>query len=124
MAAPARNDGPVLDPAALDQLRALQRPGRPNLIERVIKLFRVDAPARLEALKLALAQEDWDSFRREAHTLKSSAANIGANHMRQIASAAERAVLDRRIDELKQGVTHLESALEEVLDALDGGCDG
>lgn len=124
MAAPAKNVPTVLDPSALDQLRALQRPGRPNLVERVVGLFRTDASKRLSALETAAVEQDWVSLRREAHTLKSSAANVGAVGMREVAAEMERAMMAARHDDALALIPALREHFEAVLNALDEGEGG
>ncbi|MEL6187017.1 MAG: Hpt domain-containing protein [Myxococcota bacterium] len=108
----------VLDPAALDQLRALQRPGRPNLVERVLGLFRTDGPQRLASLRSASAEQDWERLRREAHTLKSSAANIGAQRLREACGQVEADAKEGRYAEAVAGLEPIERCFAEVLETL------
>ena len=68
---------PVLNTRALDQIRAMQRPGRPDALTRVVDLFREDAPTQLEQIRRGLASGDLESVRRASHRLKSGAANLG-----------------------------------------------
>jgi signal transduction histidine kinase/CheY-like chemotaxis protein/HPt (histidine-containing phosphotransfer) domain-containing protein len=66
------------DPEALQALRALQRPGRPDLVSRIIDLFVLDAPRLLGAMHNAIGASDADALRHAAHTFKSTCANVGA----------------------------------------------
>ena len=75
---PQSLEGEVLDMRALDQLRALQRPGKPNILERVISMFVVDAPRLIGQMEDARSSLDWNSLHVASHTLRSSAANLGA----------------------------------------------
>lgn len=113
----------VLDPAALDQLRALQRPGRPNLVARVIQLFRTDGPQRLASMQSAATEEDWPRLRREAHTLKSSAANLGAQRLREACAIVETDAKDGRYPEAIAGIAPIEDCFAEVLAALASEAD-
>jgi len=77
-AEPSEAGGGVIDTRALQALRALQRPGRPDLVGRVIGLFHSDAPRLMAEMRAAADARDVDTLRRAAHTLKSTAANLGA----------------------------------------------
>jgi HPt (histidine-containing phosphotransfer) domain-containing protein len=68
----------VLDPEVVDQLRALVRAGNPDLLNRLQASFARDTPARLRALRTAVASGDVDAVAFNLHTLKGSAANLGA----------------------------------------------
>jgi two-component system, sensor histidine kinase and response regulator len=68
----------VLDPEVVDQLRALVRAGNPDLLNRLQASFARDTPARLRALRTAVASGDMDAVAFNLHTLKGSAANLGA----------------------------------------------
>lgn len=68
----------VLDPAVVDQLRALAQAGNPDLLERLQASFARDTPERLRALRTAVAAGDAEGVAFNVHTLKGSAANLGA----------------------------------------------
>jgi HPt (histidine-containing phosphotransfer) domain-containing protein len=68
----------VLDSEIVDQLRALAEAGNPDLLDRLQASFARDTPARLRALRAAVAAGDADAVAFNVHTLKGSAANLGA----------------------------------------------
>jgi HPt (histidine-containing phosphotransfer) domain-containing protein len=70
-----------LDTAAIAALRALQIPGRPSIILRIVDLFETSATALVGELEQALDDGDLAVATRAAHTLKSSSANIGASDL-------------------------------------------
>lgn len=111
----------VLDPGALDQLRALQRPGRPNLLARVVNLFLTDAPKQVETMRASAETGADEDLMRAAHTLKSSAANVGARALRAECEHIEHAVRDGRVEEARARVAEtLPALLPPVLAALEG----
>jgi HPt (histidine-containing phosphotransfer) domain-containing protein len=59
-------------------LRALERPGTPSLVDRVLAAYLEHSPSQLVEARDALGRGDHDLLRRAAHTLKSSSANVGA----------------------------------------------
>ena len=95
-----------LNVEALQALRDLQRPGRPDVLTRVIDLFSLDAPRLVAAMLDAVASDDADALRHAAHTLKSTSANVGAvslstncREIEQLARAAEAASVRMRVDD-------------------------
>ncbi len=69
----------TLDQAALDNLRAIGRPGMPSVLGRVIETYLRLAPGLLQQLRDAIrGGADPDALRHAAHSLKSSSANLGA----------------------------------------------
>lgn len=86
-------DPQVLDPAALERLRGW---GGPPLVERMIELFRELGPQRLREVEEGLAAEDFSRVARAAHSFKSSAGNLGADHLRILCAALEAAAEDGR----------------------------
>ena len=108
----------VLDHDALDQLRALQKPGGPDLLQRVIALFRERGASQVEALQTALAQNDFETIHRSAHTLKSSAANLGASELRALCADVE-ASARKGVVPQSEAAKHIARAYEQALKALE-----
>jgi HPt (histidine-containing phosphotransfer) domain-containing protein len=71
----------VLDPEVVDQLRALAQAGNSDLLGRLQSSFARDTPARLSALRAGLAAGDAAAVAFNVHTLKGSAANLGAREI-------------------------------------------
>lgn len=71
----------VLDTEVVDQLRALTRAGNPDLLDRLQASFARDTPERLHALRTAVADGDAEAVAFNVHTLRGSAANLGAIEM-------------------------------------------
>lgn len=71
----------TLDPAMLSQIRALQRPGQPNLLGRLFGYFLERIPDEVSHLHQAIALGEREEVGRRAHALKSVAANVGAKKL-------------------------------------------
>ena len=67
-----------LDQGALDQIRALRRPGRPNLLLRLLDDYLDTTPKRMSELETAIAKADLKQVSSIAHSLKSISATLGA----------------------------------------------
>ncbi|MDM7913098.1 MAG: response regulator, partial [Methanotrichaceae archaeon] len=72
------NEDSAIDQQALAELRKLQMEGEPDIVQELGSMFLERAPARISAMKEALARGDAGALKREAHNLKSSSANLGA----------------------------------------------
>jgi len=75
-----------LNPVALDRIRQL---GGDSLARQIVALFRRNAPAWIEAADAALAAGDLKSVERACHSLRSSAGNLGATRLSELAAEAE-----------------------------------
>ncbi|MBU5611765.1 response regulator [Geomonas azotofigens] len=69
--------GSGIDPSALDEIRALQLPGKPDLLVKVVGSFMKSSPLLVASMREGLAGEDAQGVRQAAHTLKSSSASLG-----------------------------------------------
>ena len=84
----------MLDRKALASVRALRKPGAPDLLEKIVNVYLQDAPALLAALRGGLQRNDFAQAHRAAHTLKSSSATLGASALAEACKAAEHASRD------------------------------
>jgi HPt (histidine-containing phosphotransfer) domain-containing protein len=110
-----RRDGqPPSDVIDLDYLRRFTS-GNLALEEEVLKLFADHAPLYLEQLRHAKSTKDWSEA---AHTIKGSAAAIGARRLASVAEMVERLDIDSAAARSEgfrdQAVEAVAGALEEV----------
>ena len=82
-------DEPAIDQAALNNIRQLQRPGKPDLLEKIVLLYMKDLPGLLNALRDAIDQDDAEQVRMHAHRLKSGSANLGALRLAELCKQLE-----------------------------------
>jgi histidine phosphotransfer protein HptB len=78
---------PVLDPATIESLRALSDDG--EFLKEIAGIFIDDTPQRIAELDQCQVSGDVPKFSRAAHSIKGSAANIGANLLGGAASTLE-----------------------------------
>lgn len=114
----------VLDPAALERL--LRIGGQEFLVE-MIELFLEHAPQRLASARTALAENDVKTLYRSAHSLKSTAGNLGARALQNMAAdvegrAAEEdlAPIPALLDELERRYERVRTELETERDRRKG----
>ena len=109
----------ILDPQALGRIRALHRPGGPNLLAKVLGLYSSSSLALTEALRTATLSQDAEGLRQAAHALKSSSANIGATAFADICKQVETAAAGGEFDHACLLVEELLAEHQKVLQALD-----
>lgn len=101
----------MLDTASLDRLRELDPGGRMGLVPRVLRTFDSSMAKLLAQLDDAQGASDLQVVRHVAHTLKSSAASVGALQL-----SAACADIERRVRELDT------TGLPARLDAMVAEC--
>jgi PAS domain S-box-containing protein len=69
------------DPTALTALRRFQKPGRPDLVARLIESYLDDTPKQLQLMGTAVNEHDPETLYRAAHKLKSGSAEMGARRL-------------------------------------------
>lgn len=69
---------PTMDPKALDGIRALQRPNRPDVLASVLRKYLDNSRDSVEALQNAIRANNPAALQSVAHRLKSSSAQLGA----------------------------------------------
>lgn len=113
---------PALDPERLAILQSLDGGGL-GVLRPAVAAFRKDLPARLSALRAAADGDDGPALAEAAHTLKGSAANIGAVAVAAVCAELERlghagmhdggpALMSRLASELRR----LEPELDKVVE--------
>jgi HPt (histidine-containing phosphotransfer) domain-containing protein len=82
----------VADKSAIDGavIERLDRLGGKKLVLGMIDIFLEHAPTRVEAARAGLNGADFDEIRRAAHSLKSSAGNLGATQLQALCEEIER----------------------------------
>jgi two-component system sensor histidine kinase/response regulator len=115
----AKLDIAVLDRQALGRIRALHRPGGPNLLAKVLGLYTSSSQALTDAMRTAATSNDAESIRQAAHALKSSSANVGAMAFADLCKDVEVAAAQGRLDQARELVDGLLVEHRKVLQALD-----
>ena len=111
--------GEVIDPAVLDELRAVG----PDLLRNVAELFIQDTRARLEEMRALSAANDTQQLQRVAHTLKGSCGAIGAQRTMNICAELEQQLKSGRADQTDELLTRLEAAYREACAVLQRELD-
>jgi len=92
-------DDPVINQESLDNIRQLQRPGKPDLLKKIVSLYMNDSPGLLNALREALEQGDAVQVRMHAHRFKSGSANLGALRLAELCKQLEEMGRNNELDD-------------------------
>ena len=104
----------AIDTETLDQLR--QALG--DDVNGVIDFFLDYLPGQIEAIQQALSAGDAGTLRREAHSLKGSAGNLGANQLAQLCGSLENLAHAGDLSNADAQVSDIESESTRVRAAL------
>ena len=113
--APQGNGIPVLDPAQLDEVAAL---GRPGLVERMAQLFLEHSRQPLAEADAAVAAGDLAGAETALHALRSSASSLGGRQLAERAGDAEQAARHGDLAALRRQWAGVSAAHRELCEAL------
>ncbi len=106
---------PIIDPAALANLEGL---GGLDFLAELVAQFGKDARRHVEALAAATADCDPQAFRETAHSLRSSAANVGAKRIFAMCLDWRAATLEQLAGEGEAWIARLHETLIETEGAI------
>jgi len=102
----------ILDPATVEKLHGLQKPGGPDVFAQLADQFTHASSKQITELEAAIHNMDSITVKRTAHSLKSSSASVGAlklsEQFRSIEHAGAAADLTRAAAELPPAQAELE----------------
>jgi HPt (histidine-containing phosphotransfer) domain-containing protein len=116
------SDHTVLDPQAIENLRALNPGDNDEFLREIAGIFLEDTPLRIAELEQSAAASDVPKFTRAAHSIKGSSANIGATALRAVAEKLEHESRSHGLGgvtplvaQLKQEFSRTDSALRALI---------
>jgi HPt (histidine-containing phosphotransfer) domain-containing protein len=124
-AAPPQAASAAIDDSVIEGLRALDRKGGPSRLVRAVSRFLEVAPALAASVKAAADNGDAEALWRAAHSLKSSAAALGAQALSKRCAEIEARARDSGLaaalplvpgldDDLKAATAGLEALIGEI----------
>jgi CheY-like chemotaxis protein len=119
---PANFGNAVLDPQTINRIRALRRPGGPDLFIRVVDLYVSSSGALIDTMCTCARGEDTSALAhaaQAAHALKSSSANIGAIAFAGLCSEVEAAANAGDAEQTRALVHRVLGEHRQVLRALE-----
>lgn len=107
-----------IDAAMLRDLKDLLAERFTELVDRFVQ----DGERRLELLRAAVPARDFDTIHAEAHGLKGSSRNIGANSLGNLCGNLELRGRERNAEELVTLFAAVEQEFAAVCEELRGYC--
>jgi signal transduction histidine kinase/CheY-like chemotaxis protein len=105
----------------LDKVGALERfDGDEQLLEEVFIQFIHATPLKLQAISRAIAEEDYDVVRREAHSVSGFCGTIGAIKCQAVAASIFAMAAEKRKEEILAKYEELSAGTENVIAYLRG----
>ena len=86
---------PVIDQTAFEELKQISGE---DFISELIDAFLDDAPNMIQNMQSALDSKDVESFRRNAHSMKSNANTFGATELGALAKELESMAKENNLD--------------------------
>jgi CheY-like chemotaxis protein/HPt (histidine-containing phosphotransfer) domain-containing protein len=111
----------VINSAALDNIRQLQRSDKPDLLEKIVSIYMNDSPGLLNALREALEQGDAQQVRMHAHRFKSGSANLGALRLAALCKRLEDMGSNNELEGALTLLNRVENEFRAVSVALQDG---
>lgn len=102
-------DPNVIDPQAIENLRALNPDDNDEFLREIAAIFLEDTPQRIAELDQSLATGDAARFTRAAHSIKGSSANLGAVALRSAAEKLEHQSRAKGLGEVADLITHVKA---------------
>ena len=107
---------PVINQATFEELKQISGE---DFINELIDAFLDDAPDMLNNMKTALETKDVESFRRNAHSMKSNANTFGATELGTLAKELEFMAKENNL-EIGNRLEVLNEAFQTVAEELKG----
>lgn len=106
----------VIDRAAFDLLKDAVGD---DFIGELVDTFSEEAPSMIANMRQALSDQDADTFRREAHSMKTNAATFGATDLLELAKKLEQLAREGQLSQVGNELELMESLYLESLKALE-----
>ncbi len=108
----------LLDQEHLGHIRAMECPGEPSVLLRVIDIYRESSPELMQKIADCIVRADADGLREAAHSLKSASANLGALRFSALCKTLEDLGRDGDTQTAQNLTADIEAQYLEVLEAL------
>jgi CheY-like chemotaxis protein/HPt (histidine-containing phosphotransfer) domain-containing protein len=81
----------AVDQKVLAELRSLQMPDEPDIIQKFFEIFKHEVPTLIASMREAVSRSDAALLRISAHSIKGSSAGLGAKYLSSLSAEIEKA---------------------------------
>jgi CheY-like chemotaxis protein len=117
-AASVAQESVSVDSAVLTKIRSLQRPGAPDLLDKLVGVYFSSSRDLLKALRDAVSREDDEAMRKAARALQSSSATLGATRLAALCRDIEQCDRQRNDPAIEELIRQVEAEHPQVCRAL------
>ena len=109
----------ILDRAALAGIQAVQQPGSPSLLAKIIDIYLEHSPMLMDSIRCGVERPDGAELVRDsAHSLKSSSANLGASSLAALCGELEKISQGKRLSDAGAVFREIEALYPLVCEQL------
>ncbi len=109
-------DQNIIEQAALDRLEEW---GGTDLTRQMVRLFLDSTPERIDQIRTCEEDDPGDLPERGGHSLKSSAANVGAQEVGRLAAEIEEYAANGDLEAVRVLLPEIEAAFDRARDVLE-----
>lgn len=101
-----------------ESLQELAQDGADEVVREILISFQTDTSSRLLRLQCALESSDRDAIRLQAHAIRGSAVQVGADAVAAVCRALESASAQQSAADIATLLMRVESCFDEVCRAM------
>ncbi len=109
----------LLNIGTINNLRALQDPNSPSILEQLLEIYRDSGSALIEKLSTSVQDGNPDGIRESAHGLKSASGNIGASKLFELSAELEEMGRDKEVEGANKLLKEIEKYFPMVCELLE-----
>ena len=113
-----RNDSESIDRSMLLAIQELQIEGEPSIVDKVVKVYLESSAVLISQLRKSLDASDLEALQRNAHSLKSSSANVGAAKLSEMGKTLEEKCRSHHLEDAPEMITLIENEFVKVNEGL------
>lgn len=107
-----------LEQKAIGAIRLLQRPGRPDIVARLVTVYLDKSPTLIADIQAGVSANDADKVKMAAHTLKSSSAYLGASTLADQCNKLEQKAATNDLSDAGKHVKAIATGYQVVSDQI------
>lgn len=104
---------------SIETIRAMQRPGKDDLLSKVVGVFFSKTPEVIEQMQQAADDGNTEAVFAAAHSLSSSSAYLGAERMSELCHQIQSVAETKGVEDSKELVSSLKDEYNKVADQLN-----
>ena len=109
----------LIDSQALENIRSLETPDNPGILEKVVSFYLQESPEIIQILRQAISEKDAKTVQQKAHYFKSGSANLGAARLAELCRELEHMGRDNTLENAEGVLMKIETIVPLVRTELE-----